>query len=546
MLLVVPGPDEEPWPTLGGQVCDLIEDRGVYGPGSLQGEPYRIDPEFRAFLYRAYELYPKGHEFEGRRRFKRVGLSVRKGLAKTEKEALIVFAELHPEAPVRFDGWDANGEPVGRPVKAPYIPMLAATVEQVEELAFGALTYIVQHSPDEGLFDVTLERIIRLDEFGRDGGKAVPLSNAPGARDGARTTLNAYDEPHRLHLPRAVQAYNTMEANLPKRPLEDPWSLAVGTAGQLGQNSVAEMLHQEAQEIEKGNLKRPDLFYLYRTDDDPHRDLSDKKERIKAVAEATGPAGEWGPGQFDDIASQWDRPKADKAYLERVWLNRWVVANTQAFDMNKINPLVTGEQIPKGAFITLGFDGARSRDTTALVATDVETGLQECLGVWARPDNVPEDEYWEIDSDEVTQTLERVFADFDVHSLYADPPHWREIVGDWSARWPNKVIEWETKVRTKITEAIQAYLEAIDTSSVSYGGAHLDEFLQHLANAGRRDVNMWTDDGERLFILQKQNGQNHLKFDIAMAAILSWKARLDAVKRGATPQPVARAPRRIY
>ncbi len=33
--------------------------------------------------------------------------------------------------------------------------------------------------------------------------------------------------------------------------------------------------------------------------------------------------GEFGPGQFESIAKQWDRPKADKAYLERVWLNRW-------------------------------------------------------------------------------------------------------------------------------------------------------------------------------------------------------------------------------
>ena len=34
MLLVTPGPDAEPWPTLGPQVCDFVEDRGIYGPGS--------------------------------------------------------------------------------------------------------------------------------------------------------------------------------------------------------------------------------------------------------------------------------------------------------------------------------------------------------------------------------------------------------------------------------------------------------------------------------------------------------------------------------
>ena len=51
--LVVPGLDAEPWPTLGPQIVDFIEDRFIYGPGSLKGRPYVVDPEFRAFLYRA-------------------------------------------------------------------------------------------------------------------------------------------------------------------------------------------------------------------------------------------------------------------------------------------------------------------------------------------------------------------------------------------------------------------------------------------------------------------------------------------------------------
>ena len=61
-LLVVPGADAEPWPTIGGEVCDFIEERAVYGPGSLQGQPYVIDPEFRAFIYRLFEVYPKGQK----------------------------------------------------------------------------------------------------------------------------------------------------------------------------------------------------------------------------------------------------------------------------------------------------------------------------------------------------------------------------------------------------------------------------------------------------------------------------------------------------
>ena len=541
MLLVVPGPDPEPWPTLGPAICDLIEDRAVYGPGSLQGEPYRLDPEFRAFIHRAFEVYPKGHEWAGRRRFKRVGLSVRKGLAKTEKQALIAFCELHPEGPTRFDGWDASGNPVGRPVRSPYIPMLAVSVEQVEELAYGALKYIVTEGPDAGLFDAGEDRILRLDDRGRADGKAVALANSPGSRDGARTTLNCFDEPHRLYLPRQKQAHQTMDANLPKRPLDDPWSLYVGTAGQPGQGSVAEDLHREAEMIHRGEIEQPDLFYLYRTDDGGH-DMADKAQRIEAIREATGPAGEWGPGQFDQIASQWDRPGADGPYLERVWLNRWQRQGSQFFDVKKLIEK-PGQRIADGAFVTLGFDGARLRDATALVATDIETGLQELLGLWERPEEI---EDWEVPEDEVTDLVEATFKRFQVWKLYADPPHWTETVGSWYARWPDQVEEWWTNRKTAMAYAAREYLEAIDSESVVFGGTEqaCADMVRHLGNAGRHELRMVDSEGKPLAVMRKQDGRQELKFDAAMASCLSWKACLDARKAGAKPKSKA-MPRRI-
>lgn len=549
MLLVVPGLDPEPWPTLGKGICDLIEERTIYGPGSLQGEPYVIDPEFRAFIYRAYEIFPRGHEWEGRRRFKRVGLSVRKGLAKTEKQALLAFCELHPEGPTRFDGWDASGNPVGRPVRSPYIPMLAVTVEQVEELAFGALTYIISEGPDADLFDVSKERICRLDERGREDGKAVPLANSPGSRDGARTTLNCFDEPHRLYLPRQLEAHRTMDANLPKRPLDDPWSLYVGTAGQPGQGSVAELLHVEAEHIRDGKIERPDLFYLYRTDDGGH-DLSNKSERIKAISEATGPAGEYGPGQFDEIASQWDRPGADKPYLERVWLNRWRKSGSQAFDMLKVESLRFEDEdkpwgpIPDGAFVTAGFDGARFRDATALTITDIETGRQMLLGCWERPENA---EDWEIPEDEVTDLVTDMMSRYEVWRLYCDPPHWTETVASWAARFPDQVVEWFTQRKTPMAAAVRAYVEAIDSGIVTYGeNAWQETLIKHMGNAGRHELKLLDDQGAPLWILQKQDGRLEDKFDAAMSAVLSWTACVDARRSGAKPRPKSYVPRRIY
>lgn len=543
--LVVPALDDRPWPTLGPQIVDFIEDRFVYGPGSLKGEPYVVDPEFRAWLYRAYEVYPQGHPLAGRRRFKRVGMSVRKGLAKTEKMALVAGCELHPEGPVRCDGFDANGDPVGRPVRDPYIPMLAVTQEQVEELAFGALSTILAESPDADLFDISLERIIRLDEWGRADGKAVPLANSPGSRDGARTTLNCFDEPHRLFLPRQLAAHETMVANLEKRVLEDPWGLYVGTAGEPGQNSVAEGLHREAEQIRDGEIDEPLLFYFHR-EASPGFDLTDFDERVAAVADATGPAGEFGPGQFQSIARQWDRPSADKAYLERVWLNRWVKSGRQAFDTPRWDELCVrdGKDVPPirpGSLVTAGFDGARYRDATAIVITDVESGVQQLWGLWERPIGVDD---WEVDEAQVTASVTEMLRTFQVWRMYCDPPHWTETVGSWSGRWPDQVEEWWTARVKPMALLVRAYREAIEAGQVGWSrdAPLAAAFTRHVASAGRRDLNLWDDDGEQLFTLEKIHPDR--KFDAAMAACLSWRARLDALAKGVRPRRPS-VPRRI-
>lgn len=531
-VLIVPPLDEEPWPTLGPQIAALIEECSIFGPGSLKGQPAKLDPEKRAALYRLYEVYPQGHRLEGRRRYKRGGISWRKGLAKTEFGAWITFAELHPDGPVRCDGFDASGNPVGRPVVDPYIPMLAVTAEQVEELAYGALYVMVTEGPDADLFDATNERIIRLSPTGRADGKAVPLSNSPGSRDGARTTFQFFDEPHRLILPRQIDAHETMVANLEKRVLEDPWGLYVGTAGEIGQNSIAEGLHEEAQAIEKGEISNPQLFYFHR-EASPGHNLEVLEERVAAVAEATGPVGEYGPGQFESIARQWERPKADRAYLERVWLNRWVKSARQAFDPNRWDKLGTASLVEPGSFVTWGFDGARYRDATAFVITDIPTGRQQPWAIWERPIDA---ETWEVPEQEVIDALDQIHATMKVWRGYYDPFHWGLEMKAAAGRYGDDVVvEWRTNRTQAMAWALRRYSEAQASGAATWTKRHPlgARFADHMAACGRQDVNVWDDEGNRLFILNKIHPDR--KFDAGMAATLSWEARLDALKAGAKP-----------
>lgn len=523
MLMTVPPMGDVPNPTLGDQVVAFIEERCVYGPGSLKGQPARLNSDQKFVIYRAYEVWPLGHPRAGKRVFNRCGMSVRKGSAKTELMAWVAFCELHSEAPVRFDGFESDGTPrQGRPVADPYIPLMANTKDQVEELAYGALMVICQEGPDADLFDVGLDRIIRLGYDGEADGKAVPIAGAPNARDGARTTFQGIDEPHRLYLPNHKAAIETMIANLPKRPLEDPWMLSCTTAGQPGQKSVAEDEYFEAESISRGQVERPAFFFFHRQASDGY-DLAKFEDRVEAITEASGPdVAEW--SDIEGIAAQWDRPKADKTYLERVWCNRWTQMEAQAFDVRKWDALtLTGEVIPPRSRVTIGFDGARMRDATAFVVTDIDTGFQELLGLWERPDDAEDD--WEVDESEVNAKLDELMKRFRVQKMYCDPPHWNNTVGEWSVTYPDKVEEWWTNRTRPMVTAIGNFVEAIDTGRVSHNGD--PDLSRHIGNAGRRQTNLLDERGERLWILTKLHPTR--KFDAAMAAILSWQARMDVV-----------------
>jgi phage terminase large subunit-like protein len=529
-VLIVPGSDAEQWPTLGPQVCVFLEERCVHGPGDLRGDDYHLDDEKRALIYRWYEVYPPGHPRAGKRRFKRVGLSVRKGTAKTELAAAIAFAELHPEGPVRCDGFDAAGEPVGRPVRDPYIPMVAYTEEQTEDLAYGALYVMCAEGPDADLFDVGLERIMR---YAGDG-KAQALASSPDSRDGARTTFQHFDETHRFILPRLRDAHQTMLANIPKRMMADPWSLETTTTYTPGQGSVAEGTHEYAELVATKKVKDKSLFFFHREatprDDE---DLNDDQQLRAAIREASGPSIAAWPdfeGQVDYVASLYNHPDTDRAYYERVWLNRRVQAGRQAFDVARWRDELArpGFEVPGGDPIVVGFDGAQFRDATALIATHLESGFQWPLGIWECP---PDQDEWECPEGEVDESLIEAFDRWSVARVYADPPYWDGMIVRWKGRWGERTVtEWWTNRHKAMAYSVRAYHRAMKAGDVTHNG---DETLaRHIANARKKYLKMLDDEGKPLWVIEKERHDSPFKMDGAMAGCLSWEARSDAIGAG--------------
>lgn len=517
--------DAVPYPTLGPQVCDFIESNMVFGPGDLRGQPLVLDLERKALIYRLYEVFPKGHARAGRRRFTRAGLSLPKGLGKTEFAAILAACELHPEAPVRVTGWTRKGEPIGGPVSDPYIPLVAYTEQQSDELCYGALRIILENCPLRDDFDIGLERIIRK----KGDGKAVALSSNPSARDGARTTFCVMDETHRWHSPRLKQAHQIMQANLPKRRLADPWMLEITTAPEPGTGSIAEATMEYAQAVDEGRVTDATLFFFHRQASDEH-DLTTREGARAAVIEASGAAAVW--RDIDAIVGQWADPTTDRAYWERVWCNRLTKGSLQAFDVEQWKTLAVESPVQPGDLITLGFDGGMFHDSTALVATHVRTGFQWLEGLWEQPFGVA-GVGWQVPTEEVSAAVKRCFATYTVWRLYADPPYWQSWIAAWRGTYgEERVIEWWTNRRRQMAAALEAFDTAIREGALPHSG---DKRLErHLANARREDLKGWTDErGKALWLIRKERPDSPLKMDAAMAAVLSNEARNDALAAGA-------------
>ena len=176
---------------LGPQIVEWIETYLCHGPGDVSGEPIELDDEFYAFVVKAYRLDPS----TGRRAYRRAFLSRAKGRAKSELAGMLVCAEAL--APVRFDGWDAQGEPVGRPVKSPYIRCLATEEGQSGNTYDNVSTmmeFLVERHGDAfpgidiGKSAQTSSRIV----LHHQRGEVTPSTASSAAKDGGKETFAVF------------------------------------------------------------------------------------------------------------------------------------------------------------------------------------------------------------------------------------------------------------------------------------------------------------------------------------------------------------------
>lgn len=508
--LLVPQPDEEPWPTLGEQVAEWIEENLVHGPGDVLGLPVTLSEEFLLFLFRAYEVFPHGHPQAGRRRFKRVILSRRKGVAKTELGAFIAIAEMDPSSPVRTVGWKKTRSgmvPIGGPVRDPYIPMVAYTEDQAEDLGYWAAHEILTHCELGNGYDIGLERVMHRSE----PGVMKALATAPNARDGARTTFQWFDESHLFFSDRHRRTHQTMLRNIPKRERADAWTLETTTMYDPGEYSIAQTAHEYALDVAAGRIVDSRLLFDHRQASTAHK-LSTKRGLRSAIVEASGDAIEY--TDVEAVMALLQDPETDESDFRRYWLNqrtkssrRWVSHDLVRARMEKKLPKLD-DRTP----VVLAFDGSYNRDSTALVACTVESRPRlYTLGKWLKPaDAGPR---WRVSRNEVDDLVRELMERLDVVELAPDPHGWGREIEDWEASYEEVVVMFNTDQVQRMGPACDDFEQGLRDDEFDID-ADMD-VLQHFDNCIPVKRRGYT-------VVTKSDPDSPDKIDLAVACIVAY------------------------
>jgi hypothetical protein len=171
-------------------------------------------------------------------------------------------------------------------------------------------------------------------------------------------------------------------------------------------------------------------------------------------------------------------------------------------------------RLEDGDVISVGFDGSRYSDATALVACRLEDGLVQPLGLWEAPRGVRE---WDVPAGAVDAAIAEATDRYAVVRGYFDPPLWQSEIDGWARDFGDTLITRYPTNRSKFMGAVERFRTDVVAGTLTHSGD--DDLARHVLAAQMREVRggYW---------LEKQSGEH---IDMAIAAVLAYEARCDAL-----------------
>lgn len=529
-------------PTLGWYVLDWMTEY-LARPAVEDYEPFAPYREQEDFILRWYEIDPR----TGRFVYGRGLLGRPRGWGKSPILGGLCIVE--GLADVVFDGWDADGQPVGRPwttVRTPLVHVAAVSEDQTNNTWQPMVEMLRDDAPVHDAYPgiEPFDNAVNLPR-----GKIEKRTSSGRTVKGAPTTFGVLDQTEEWVPsnggPALAQKIRTNTAKNGGRTIESP------NAYIPGEGSVAEKSAETAVAAREGRTRLEQPILWDHRESPPDTDMTDRESLIHGLRVSYGDSSGHPdgcvihdppclPGHVDleaQLAVIWD-PATDVQTARSDYLNQithasdsWVPQPEWAacMDLDKV--------IDPRDRVVLGFDGSRGRnrgkaDATALVGCRISDGHLFEIRVWEQPSG-PQGRDWTPNATEVDAVVRECFDRYNVIGLYADPSGWVEYTARWEAAYTKRlkvratqmtpINVWPRGKDARVEEYVERLRLSIMNGEVTHDGS--SALTRHVLNSRRRNTNT----GYRLY---KAYPDSPDKIDAAYAAVMAWKARMDAIARG--------------
>lgn len=543
-------------PSLGWDVLDWISAYLIVPDGPSSGEPLVFTDEQAQFIIDLYEVDPRfvgpallGRSMVNGRRVRRAVLSRPKGWGKSPLVAALCLVEAL--ADVVLDGWSAEGQPKGRPwtslgFKAK-VQIVAVSEDQTAN-TWEPLLDMARRGPVYDEFDIDpMETFISVPR-----GRIEAVTASGLSREGFRPVFTAMDQTESWTVSNGGRRLAaTIRRNLAK---VNGCSVETPNAFEPGVESVAERSFAAHEKQLEGRTRIHTGMLFDHREAPPATDPADEQSLRAGLSYVYGGSADVNGGwvNLDRVVAEYWDPDTDPQDARRFYLNQITHASDAWLSQPEWAACFDGEKVVADReAITLGFDGSRARtrgiaDATALIGCRVSDGhLFEPLAmcVWEQPVGVDE---WQVPTVEVEAAVRAIFERYNVIGFYADPALWETYVASWEAAYGKRLLVkssrqhpiewWLTGGRATLTvRALEQFHSAVVDGELSHDGSYA--LTRHVLNARRRPSRSGLQ-------ISKSFPDSPLKIDAAVAAVLAYQARVDALAVNVEPEETW-VPRRI-
>lgn len=394
---------------------------------SPEGGPWMFTDEQFRFLLHWYAVDDSGEWLH------RTGVLQRcKGWGKDPMLAVLALVEF--VGPCRFSHWDADGNPIAKANESSWVQLVGVSQAQtVNTLQMFPSLVTDKLKREYGIKNGT--ELWRADDGKR---RLEAVTSNYRTMEGNRPSFVVMNETHHwVSGNGGLKLYETIDGNVSK--MRDARYMAITNAFLPGEDSIAERMRKTADLIAEG--RNEDVRLMYDSlEAQPEAPLSGPL--LPFVLDAIRGDAYWLDirATMDSIRQAHIAPsRSRRMYLNQIVASEEAIYGPQHWDVDEC--IVQGDEEGrpfKGDTITLGFDGSKSGDATALVAIRVSDNAAFKLGVWEPPEWDTGE--WEVDRRAVDSAVHMAFADYDVVGFFADVSLWESYLDSWAELYGDRLL----------------------------------------------------------------------------------------------------------